>query len=83
MYTWESSLAATIYLPFAVREAEIWLLAFRKPAQNLHQFDQQENKYIPTKDMFPFVQICRCRGILHPSRQNMKTVVRHHLSSFR
>lgn len=46
MYTWESSLAAIIYLPFAVREAEIWLVAFRKPTQNLQQFDQQENKYI-------------------------------------
>jgi hypothetical protein len=29
------------------------------------------------------VQICRGRGIPHPSRQNMKTVVRHHLSPCR
>jgi len=53
MYTWESSLAATTYLPFAVRDAEIGLVAFRKPAQNLHQFDQQQgNKN--TEDLLPF-----------------------------
>jgi len=45
MNTWESSLAATTYLPFAVRDAEIGLVAFRKPVQNLHRFDQQGNKY--------------------------------------
>jgi len=53
MYTWESSLAATTYLPFVVRDAEIGLVAFRKPAQNFHQFDQQQgNKN--TEYLLPF-----------------------------
>jgi hypothetical protein len=30
-YTWESSLADITYLPLAVKQAEIWLLVFRKP----------------------------------------------------
>jgi hypothetical protein len=30
-YTWESSLADIAYLPFAAKQAEIWLLVFWKP----------------------------------------------------
>jgi hypothetical protein len=30
-YTWESSLADITYLPFAAKQAEIWLLVFWKP----------------------------------------------------
>jgi hypothetical protein len=30
-YTWESSLAEITYLPFEDRQADIWLLVFRKP----------------------------------------------------
>jgi hypothetical protein len=37
MYTWESSLAEITYLPFAAKQAEIWLLVFRKP-------ETEENK---------------------------------------
>ena len=48
MYTWESSLAATTYLPFAVRDAEIGLVAFRKPAQNLHQLISKETNILKT-----------------------------------
>lgn len=35
MYTFESSLADTTYLPSAVIEAEIWLLVFRNPVNKI------------------------------------------------
>jgi hypothetical protein len=31
IYTFESSLAEIMYLPFAAEQAEIWLLVFRNP----------------------------------------------------
>jgi hypothetical protein len=34
MYTWESSLAEITYLPFAAKQAEIWLLVLRKPEKS-------------------------------------------------